>query len=351
MVKYEDDMTRYQRQFGARRHMPRRLLMLLAIVAVLIFGGSIVVHQRYNHNLQPVSSSTQEVHVTISSGTSSSTIAQQLLGLHLIRSAQTFEWYVNTHNIRDKLQAGTYSFSESMGTDEIAEAIAAGRVATDLITILPGQRLEQIKEAFSDAGFEPAAIATALQASQYRAGYPALADNPPSAGLEGFLFPDSYQLTADTDPSEIVSESLKQMQKHLTTDIRAGFAKHGLTVYQGVTLASIVEQEVPGQADRAKVAQVFLLRLKRGMTLGSDVTVHYARAVHNNNYSTVTHKGLPPGPIGTISESALQAVAHPANTDWLFFVSGDDDKTYFSHTYDEHKANIAKYCHQKCPAN
>ena len=351
MVKYEDDMTRYQRQFGARRHMPRRLLILLAVIAVLGIGGSIVIHQRYNHNLRPVSSSTQEVHVTILPGTSSGAIAQKLLSVHLIRSTQAFEFYVQAHNIRDKLQAGTYSFSESMGTDEIAEAIATGKVATDLITILPGQRLDQIKGTFSDAEFNTAAIAAALQAAQYRAGYPALADNPANASLEGFLFPDSYQLTADTDPSEIVSESLKEMQEHLTTDIRAGFAKHGLTVYQGVTLASIVEQEVPKQADRAKVAQVFLSRIKQGMTLGSDVTVHYARAVHNSSYNTAKHKGLPPGPIGTVSDGALQAVAHPADTDWLYFVSGDNGTTYFSHTYDEHKANIAKYCHQKCPAN
>jgi UPF0755 protein len=349
MVKYEEYMTRYQRQFGARRHTPRRIIMLLVVIAVLGLGGSVIVHQRYNHNLQPVGSSTQEVHVTILPGTSSSTIAQKLLSVHLIRSAQTFEWYVNTHNIRDKLQAGTYSFSESMSTADIAEAIAAGKVATDLITILPGQRVDQIKNTFNDADFKPAAIAAAFQAKQYRGNYPALADNPTNASLEGFLFPETYQLTADTDPSEIVSEALKQMQKHLTPDIRAGFAKQGLTTYQGVTLASIVEQEVPKQSDRYQVAQVFLLRLKRGMTLGSDVTVFYAKAVHNNSYDTTEHKGLPPGPIGSVSDGALKAVAHPASTNWMYFVSGDNDTTYFSHTLAEHEANVAKYCHQKCP--
>lgn len=342
-------MIRYQRQFGARRRIPRRIMMLFAIVAVLVIGGIFVVHQRYNHNLQPVSSSTQEVHVTILPGTSSSAIAQQLIGVHLIRSAQTFEWYVNTHNIRDKLQAGTYSFSESMSTAKIADMIAEGKVATDLMTILPGQRIDQIKNSFIDANFKPASVTAALQANKYRAAYPALADNPPNTSLEGFLFPDSYQLTADTDPSEIVGESLKEMQKHLTTDIRAGFVRQGLTVYQGVTLASIVEQEVPKTTDRAKVAQVFLLRLKRGMPLGSDVTVFYAKAVHNSRYDTTDNKGLPPGPIGTVSDDALKAVAHPANTDWLYFVSGDNDVTYFSHTFEEHQANIAKYCHQKCP--
>jgi UPF0755 protein len=308
------------------------------------------VHNHYNNNLQPVSDSKQEVHVTILPGSSSSVIAQKLLGVHLIRSAQTFEWYVNTHNIRDKLQAGTYSFSESMSTADIADAIAKGKVATDLLTILPGQRMDQIRGTFIDAGFGTAATEAAFQASNYRGSYPALADNPASASLEGFLFPDTYQLTADTDPSEIVAESLKQMQKHLTTNIRTGLAKQGLTVYQGVTLASIVEQEVPGQVDRTQVAQVFLSRLKQTMPLGSDVTVNYARAVHSTAYDTTERKGLPPGPIGTISDSALEAVAYPAKTSWLFFVSGDNGKTYFSQTFEEHKANIAKYCHKNCPA-
>lgn len=339
---------RYERQLGARKHASRRLLYLFLIIIILLVGGSLWVHHHYNQNLRPVSSSTQEKHLTILPGTSSGHIAQQLLGLHLIRSAQTFEWYVNTHNIRDKLQAGTYSFSESMSTAEIAEAIAAGKVATDLLTILPGQRLDQIKSTFLDAAFKSDAVSAALQAKRY-SGYPALADNPSSAGLEGFLYPDSYQITAETDPAQIVAASLKEMQKHLTSDIRSGFAKQGLTVYQGVTLASIIEQELPGQSDREQAAQVFLSRLKKGIALGSDVTVAYARAVRDARYNTTQHKGLPPGPIGTVSDSALAAVAHPAKTTWLYFVSGDDGKTHFSRTYEQHLQNIAQYCQQKCP--
>lgn len=343
-------MARYQRQFGTRRRAARRLLAVLAAVILVGIIGTVWVHHRYSQNLQPVSTSTREIHITIPAGSSSSSIAKQLVDARLIRSAQTFEWYVNTHNIRDKLQAGTYSFNQSMTTEQIANMIAAGKVATDLVTILPGQRLDQIKDTFINAGFGSKATVTALQASSYRSGYLALADNPASASLEGFLYPDSYQLTADTDPHEIVAESLKEMQSHLTSDIRTGFAKEGLTVYQGVTLASIVEQEVPGQADRARVAQVFLLRLKQGIRLGSDVTVLYAQAMHDNGYDTTEHKGLPKGPIGTVSDGSLEAVAHPAHTDWLYFVSGDNGKTYFSHTLAEHQQNIDKYCHRKCKA-
>lgn len=344
-------MARYQRQFGARRRLPRRLLALLIIIIIVLGAGSIAVHHRYNQSLRPVSGNTAKVNVTIMSGSSVNVIGQQLYQAHLIRNSQTFEWYVNTHNIRDKLQAGTYSFSQSMSTGQIADAIAQGKVATNLVTILPGQRLDQIADTFISAGFKADAVTAALQADRYRSDNPALADNPSNATLEGFLYPDSYQLTATTDPSEIVSESLKEMQQHLTSDVRTGFAKHGLSVYQGVTLASIVEQEVPGAADRAKVAQVFFSRLKQGMPLGSDVTVNYAKAIHNDLYDTSSHKGLPPGPIGTVSDGSLKAVAHPANTDWLYFVTGDNGKTHFSHTYAEHQANIAKYCHTMCPNN
>jgi len=343
-------MTRYQREFGARRRFPQRLLLLVLIIALAAIIGSVLVHQRYSANLRPVSSDTHKVAVTIMSGSSVNAIAEQLYNKHLIRSAETFEWYVNTHNQRDKLQAGTYSFSQSMSTSRIADAIANGAVATDLVTILPGQRLDQIRGTFIDAGFKTSAVDAALQASRYR-DYPALADNPASASLEGFLYPDSYQKTAETDPSEIVAESLKEMQQHLTSDIRSNFAKHGLSVYQGVTLASVVEQEVAKPADRAKVAQVFLLRLKRGMTLGSDAANRYGKAIHDATaYDTYTRKGLPPSPIGTVSDGSLQAVAHPANTDWLYFVSGDNGTTYFSHTLEQHEANVAKYCHRNCSA-
>jgi UPF0755 protein len=172
------------------------------------------------------------------------------------------------------------------------------------------------------------------------------------------LYPDSFQKTATTDPKTIVAESLAEMQKHLTPDIRTGFAKQGLTVYQGVTLASIVEQEVPGQDDRNQAAQVFLKRLKIGMVLGSDVTAFYGAikdgvppsVTYDSPYNTRIHKGLPPGPISNVTDSSLYAVAHPANTDWLYFVAGDDGKTYFAKTEADHEANVSNYCHKLCSA-
>ena len=336
--------------------LPRRVLVAVGVFLSFVVVGSIAVQRWYYGALKPVSASAHKQYITIVSGATASAIAQQLQDAGLIRSAQAFSWYISVHDDRDKLQAGTYSFTPSQSTAEIAEAIVAGKVATDLVTILPGQRIDQVRQAFIKAGFKVAAVDAALQAGQYRTSYPALADNPPGASLEGFLYPDSFQKTATTDPKQIIAESLTEMQAHLTSDIRSGFAAEGLTVYQGVTIASIVEQEVPGQSDRDQAAQVFLKRLKIGMELGSDVTAFYGAikdgvppsTTYDSPYNTLLHKGFPPGPISNVTDSSLKAVAHPAGTDWLYFVAGDDGVTHFAHTIDEHNANVAKYCHKLC---
>jgi UPF0755 protein len=127
-------------------------------------------------------------------------------------------------------------------------------------------------------------------------------------------------------------------------------------LYQAITLASIVQREEPDATSQKQVAQVFYLRLAKDMPLGSDVTAYYGadqigaeRAVTvDTPYNTRIHTGLPPGPIATPGLTALQAVAAPASGDYLYFLSGDDDVTYFAHTDEEHEANIKAHCQIKC---
>jgi UPF0755 protein len=335
---------------GRYRRAARRLFIVAALLLVAVIVGSVLVHKTYGEELKPVSDSAAVTYVTVASGTPPSDIAELLHDKGLIRSVDAFQWYITSHNQRDKLQAGTYRLSPNMSTPVIAGKIAKGQIATDLVTIVPGQTLMEIRKTFIKSGFKVTDVDSALRVENY-ASHPALADNPAGSTLEGFLYPDSYQKTAATDPSAIVTEALNEMQQHLTTDVRTGYAAQGLSVYQGVTLASIVEKEVGKPADQAQVAQVFLSRLRQGMRLGSDVTVFYARAVNDTSYDTTDHAGLPPGPIASVSSSSLGASSHPAGTDWLYFVAGDDGTTYFSHTFEEHQQNIAKYCHKLCSKN
>ena len=136
-----------------------------------------------------------------------------------------------------------------------------------------------------------------------------------------------------------------------------------MTTHQAVILASIVEREVSKPEDRAQVAQVFLKRIKMGMKLQSDATASYGAVLngedinnmtssqilnYNSAYNTYLNTGLPPGPISNVSEASLKAVANPAQTDWLYFVSGDDKVTYFSKTLEEHEALVQQHCKTNC---
>jgi peptidoglycan lytic transglycosylase G len=337
-----------------RRRIPRIWLIVLAVLLVVVVAAAIVEFRIYDENLQPVSGSQKSVVVTIKSGATTAQIADLLHQDGLVRSSWSFEWYVRSQQ-DDDLQAGTYDLNPSQGVANIVATITKGKVATKLVTILPGKRLDQVRAALINSGFSPSAVDNALQPAQY-AGLAALVDKPAGADLEGYLYPDSFQKDATTNPTVIITESLNEMGEQLTPSLRAAFAAEGLNTYQGITLASMVQQEVSKPADQAQAAQVFLKRLGLGMPLGSDVTAFYGAILagqppsvnYDSPYNTLIHTGLPPTPISNVTAQALQAAAHPATTDWLYFVTGDNGTTYFEQTAAQHQADVTAYCHNLC---
>ena len=348
---------RYTTTTRVQRHRwPKRLLWIGAVIVVVGLAATIIVRHTYFAGLKPVQANSESVQlVTVERGATVDAIGEQLKEAGLIRSPWAFRLYVSSKNVRTALQAGTYSFSPSQSVAQIVAQLTHGKVATDLVTIVPGQRLQQIRTTLINYGFSEAAVDAALDPAAY-SGDPALVDKPAGANLEGYIYPESYQKDAATKPQEIIEQSLKEMSKKLTPDVRAAFASQGLSTYEAIIVASIVEKEVSRAEDRAQVAQVFLTRLKIGMALGSDVTAFYgslvagqrASVAYDSPYNTRLHPGLPPTPISNVTTSSLQAVAHPAATDWLYFVSGDDGVTHFAHTLAEHEANAARYCHKLC---
>lgn len=344
----------------SNRQNKRILAVIAGLLVVLLIASAVVVRKTYQDNLLPVGGSTAGETFTVEPGSSVAIIADTLKAKGLVRSDWAFEWYVRNKGLNDDIKAGTYLLNPSMSVSDIVNVLIEGRIATDLVTILPGQRLDQVKAGLVKAGFDAAAIDQALDPAQYK-DHPALSDKPADATLEGYLYPESFQKTADTKVADIISLSLDEMALHLTPEVRQAFSKQGLTLHQGVTLASIVLQEVGQNSseDQPQVAQVFLKRYKIGMQLGSDVTAFYAAAVNGKDknvvgvgfdspYNTRLHSGLPPGPIGNVTDSAIKAVAFPAQTDWLYFVAGDDGNTYFSKTLAEHEALTAQHCTKLC---
>ncbi len=338
-----------------RRNVPRRIIWVAILLVTILVIAAVAIRSAYNRQLQPVNDSQKVVLLTIKPGTASTEIGNQLYEEGLIRSSTMFQWYIRTENVRDKMQAGTYALRPSMSVQEIVTVLVEGAVKSDLVTILPGQRIDQIRQTLINAGFQPGAVDAALQPGQY-AGHVALVDKPAEASLEGFIYPDSYQKNDNTDPATIVKDSLDEMATYLTPDIRSAFATQGLSVYQGVILASIVEREVSNPADSPIVAQVFLKRLKIDMQLGSDVTGLYGSIIagkapsltHLSPYNTHVNKGLPPTPISNFGKTSLEAVAKPSQTGWLYFVAGDDGKTYFSDSLEDHEALTDRHCKKLC---
>ncbi len=332
------------------------LWITAAVLLIVGLVGAVGVYQTYDQNLEPVSSDQRSKLVTVEPGSSVEQIAAQLHDQGLIKSPWALEMYTLSKGLGSDFKAGSYALAPNAGTRNIVNVMTQGKVETKLVTIIPGKRIDQVRADFINDGFSPDAVDKALEASQYT-DVPVLAIKPTNVtSLEGLLWPESFQKDASTDPSAIVRQSLAQLETRLTPEIRDALAAQGLTPYQGLIIASIVEQEVSNNKDRAQAAQVFLKRLKIDMMLGSDVTANYgaiaagqkASLSYDSPYNTLMYKGLPPTPIGVVSQSSLAAVAKPASSDWLYFVAGDDGKTYFSNTLEEHEALAAKHCFKLC---
>ena len=212
---------------------------------------------------------------------------------------------------------------------------------------LPNYTSEEVEEAFS-ANYD----------------FEMLKNRPEGASLEGYLYPETIEFYGSSTVEEVLGKFLGEMQKAVSENrLETKYAERGLSLHQGIILASVVQKEA-NPADQATVAQVFLSRIAYGIKLGSDVTVTYAldladpeRTTYNNNYdalkidscyNTRLYAGLPCGAISNPGLSALKAVAEPTETDYLYFLTGDDGLMYYSHTEAEHNQNIYTHCQELC---
>lgn len=329
------------------RRRPRLYLLLPAlfvIIALAAAGG----YWTYQYGLRPAAASGPAQRFVVRTGESAPTVATHLKKQGLIRHRDAFITYLNLHGLRSRLQAGTYSLEPTLSGQAIANILVQGRAVSDHLVIPEGYRLAQIRELAIGQGISGKDFDAALQAPHTQSF---LASKPPAANLEGYLFPDSYRVNSAITAKMIVDTMLDTFGKRVGPEYVQAFAAQGLSLHQALTIASLVEREVSIEADRPIVAQIFLKRYRTGMPLGSDSSVQYIADQSgtpfnldvNSPYNTRKFTGLPPGPIGSPGLSSLDAVAHPAHTDYLYFLSGNDGKTYFAKTFAEHERNIAKY--------
>jgi UPF0755 protein len=350
-----------------RRRLPRLsfkwfvLGVFCLLLAVVVAAGI-----WYVTALRPVNpNDTSRERITIKPGSSLETISELLEQKHLIRSRLAFTLYARLSGAGASLQAGTYSLSPSESATAIIGHFRSGNVDQISITFLPGATLRRLPGETSDkrtdvesvllkAGYKQAEIEAAFVKNY---SHPLFADKPLGTDLEGYIYGETYKFSSNATVEQILEKTFDEYYQAVEkNNLIAGFKAQGLTLYQGITLASIIQREVTTPADQKQVAQVFLARLKNDMPLGSDVTYQYAAKkagvppspTLDSPYNTRKVTGLPPGPISMPGLSALQAVAAPAPGDYLYFLSGDDGVTYFAHTSEEHEANIQNHCREKC---
>lgn len=326
------------------------IIAFVLIIAVLIIGGL----WWYNDALGPKSSASQRIRVVIEQGTSPDQIAKLLQDKGVIKSSFAFQLLTRQDGDRNKLQAGTYLFTPSLSSKDVLNWLVEGKVDTFNVTILPGQTLAQIKDTLVKDGFSASEIDAAYTAKY---DHPLLADKPAGVNLEGYVYPNTYQITSETTVQQLLIKTFNEFYAQIqSNDLKAKLTAHGFNLHQGITLASIIQKEVSTDVDRKQVAQVFELRLSKGMPLGSDVTFMYAASLTGQTpspdidspYNTRKNTGLPPGAIANFSLDSLEAVADPAPGDYLYFVAGDDGATHFARTEQEHEANVKQYCTKLC---
>lgn len=325
-------------------------LGFVALLITLLVGGFIW----YQTQLQPAGSNAHQlIKVTIQSGTTPAAIGQLLKDKHIIRSQESFSIYTRITGAQNKLQAGTYRLSPAQTTAEIVKHLVDGNVDTFSIRFLPGATLAENRDVLMKAGYSAQEVDTALSGAYTS---PLFDTKPQSSDYEGYIYGETYNFSSSATVGDILNRTFAQYSEVIqTNNLVALYKAHGLTLYQGITLASIVQREA-FKGSEAQIAQVFYSRLAANMPLGSDVTYQYiadktGQARDPNlvsSYNTRLKTGLPPGPISVPGLNSLKAVAGPAAGDYLYFLSGDDNITYYAHTLAEHEANIKAHCQVKC---
>ena len=310
--------------------MKKYLFFSILFLIILITGFVLAIY------LPKAPLSEKQVIFEIEKGEGSKDIAVNLEKEDLINWGPIFRLYVLLTKVSGKLQAGNYSLSPSMSIPEIAEKIAKGDVIKEEITIIEGWSLRDIGWYFENKGM--------FQAEELYE----------MTELEGYLFPDTYEINRGASLQEIIEKMTDNFNKKLTPELREDIQKQGKTVSEIVIIASLLEREVQTLEDKKKVAGILLNRLQVGMPLQVDATITYITKKQTTNvskedtqidspYNTYKYAGLPLGPICNPGIESINAAIYPQSNSYWYYLSTPEAETIFSKTLEEHNIAKAKY--------
>ena len=347
---------------------------------ILVFAGAMIVvigllygvwNKVYDELLAPVDvSAAQEISFTVESGQSLTRVANNLEEAGLIRNHTVFKYYCDFAGMGQKIQVGSYVLNTSMTMSEIADQLTRGdgNPIVRNITLIPGWTIEDFaqdlvsKGVLSDSAEFLALCRTGEEFSDYYYIADVLASGRVSQRryvLEGYLSPNTYEVYVTASAEDIIRRLLSQTERAFPADYQERAEELGYTMDQMLTLASLIEKEGKN-ADFAKISAVFHNRLRQGMPLQSDVTIHYISGVRKMNlrdsdmavdspYNTYKYSGLPLGPICSPSQAAINAALYPDEAyvaeNYLYFCAKDPNtgELHFSRTLQEHEQAVSIY--------
>lgn len=328
------------------------ILGIVILVIALLFWGCQSLVSYY----KPVDSRDKtKVEVVIPAQSNARQIAAILSQQKLIRSERAFLYYCRHNKLDNRLQSGHYRFSRSQSLPQIASIIAQGRVVGISFTIPEGYTVKQIGDLLVKKNIcsrdEWNEAITASHDFEFLKGAPVNTKNE----LEGFLFPDTYDISEDTTANQIVNLMLSNFEHHWKEQFADKARSKGMSLYDTVILASIIEREAQRDNERRLISGVIQNRLKTGMLLQLCPTVLYCIGQPEKDnvtyqdlqidspYNTYKHPGLPPGPISCPGAASIAAALNPEKTDYYYYVAKGDGSHYFSRTYSEHLQAQRRY--------
>ena len=288
-------------------------------------------------------------------------VANVLAEKGIVDSVVGYRIYAAVDSSARRSKPGTYRFLAPESYRFIARSLALGPAREEVtLKVIEGWALVDIGRMLAEQSVkaedfvrevgEP--LDNAACAPNWRDEYPFLAELPASASLEGYLFPDTYRVWKDQLPQSLIKKQLDEFGER-ADKLSAEAKTQGRTLEDVVILASIVQDEVRNKADMATAAGIFMNRLNDGMPLQSDATINYITKSGRDRstatdlnidspFNTYKYKGLTPAPISNPGDDALEAALHPAQTEYRYFLTDKEGKTYYAKTLEEHNQNKQK---------
>lgn len=306
----------------------------------------------------------------IAPGESASSVVMGLKDEGYVRSALFFRLALRESGFSTKLQPGSYDLSGARSFDDVISILTSGKPSAEevVLRVIEGWTLRDIAAELERLGLatrdelyavtgRPAVNAwvdPSASGIDLSEEFPFLAEKPSSVSLEGYLFPDTYRIYRDATARDIVEKLLGNFGDRVDARFRADIEASGRTLFEAVTMASVVEREARTDEDRRMVADIFWRRLDAGMGLESCATVNYVTGKDSpavsyedtqidSLYNTYKYAGLPLGPIGNPGLSSLRAVADPEPNDYWFFLTDTEGNMHYARTLAEHNRNKSRY--------